>query len=279
MISLRSMNPADIAAGMLLKAESGWNQVEGDWRRFLDLGTRGCFVAEQDGTVVGTVTTCRFGSIGWIAMLLVKASERGAGIGRRLLEYAVNHLEREGATSIRLDATPLGLPLYQSLGFQVDFRLLRYHGKPRLIEPLESNESLCCAEASDILGLDRVVTGTDRRTLLRRLVVDHPSHCLIAPSLLGPIQGFVLWRPGWSSDQIGPCIAEPDSGAALLEEAMRRIGDRSVIVDIPAEHERAIAWAESRGVAATRELWRMTRGEAVVEELPRLWASSGPEMG
>jgi hypothetical protein len=212
-------------------------------------------------------------------MLLVKGSERGAGIGRSLLTHAVRHLEREGATSIRLDATPQGRPLYESLRFRVDFQLSRVQGRPTFINLLEANSAIRGAEASEIIDLDRVVSGTDRRVLFDRLIRDHPSHCLVVPSLFGPIRGFVLWRPGSSSDQIGPCIADPDAGTALLDEAMRRIGDRSVIVDVPAEHELALAWAESRGLTATRELWRMTRGEAIVEELPRLWASSGPEMG
>ena len=276
MISLRSMTASDIPAGMRLKAEAGWNQVEGDWRRFLDLGPDGCFVAERDGRVVGTVTTCRLGSIGWIAMLLVEKTERGAGIGRSLLNRAVDSLESHGVTAVRLDATPQGRPLYESLGFRVDFRLIRYRGT---ISPIPPAPDLRTGEASEIVGLDLAVTRTDRRVLLDRLVADHPRHCLVAPSLSGPIRGFVLWRPGSSASQIGPCIAEPDAGVALLDEATRRLADPSVILDIPDGNGEAIAWAESRGLQASRELWRMTRGEVVVEDLPRLWASSGPEMG
>ena len=49
----------------------------------------------------------------------------------------------------------------------------------------------------------------------------------------GPIRGFVLWRPGSSADQVGPCIAEPDAGRALLDDAGRRLAGRPAIVDIP----------------------------------------------
>ena len=81
MVDLRPMTAADLADGMRLKAEAGWNQVEADWRRFLALGGEGCFVAERQGRVVGSVTTCQFGSIGWVAMLLVEKAQRGAGSG------------------------------------------------------------------------------------------------------------------------------------------------------------------------------------------------------
>ena len=128
MVDLRPMTAADVADGMRLKAEAGWNQVDADWRRFLALGGEGCFVAEREGRVVGSVTTCRFGPIGWVAMLLVEKAQRGAGIGRGLLIRALEHLEAAGARSVRLDATALGRPLYESLGFRVDFRLGRYGG-------------------------------------------------------------------------------------------------------------------------------------------------------
>ena len=122
------MTAADVADGMRLKAEAGWNQVEADWRRFLALGGEGCFVAERQGQVVGSVTTCRFGPVGWVAMLLVEKAHRGAGIGRVLLIRALEHLESGGARSVRLDATAPGRPLYESLGFRVDFHLGRYGG-------------------------------------------------------------------------------------------------------------------------------------------------------
>ena len=71
MVDLRPMTAADVEAGMRLKAAAGWNQVEADWRRFLALGGDGCFVAVWQGQVVGSVTTCQFGSIGWVTTLLV----------------------------------------------------------------------------------------------------------------------------------------------------------------------------------------------------------------
>src|SRR5215210_474317 len=116
MANIRPMKASDVADGMRLKAEAGWNQVDADWRRFLALGGDGCFAAESGGRVVGSVTTARFRSVGWVAMLLVEKAHRGAGIGRGLLIRALEHLEARGARSVRLDATSLGRPLYESLG-------------------------------------------------------------------------------------------------------------------------------------------------------------------
>ncbi|MDR3620155.1 MAG: GNAT family N-acetyltransferase [Paludisphaera borealis] len=275
MADIRPMTADDVADGMRLKAEAGWNQIAADWERFLSLDRDGCFVAECQGRVVGSVTSCRFGPVAWIAMVLVEKARRGAGIGRNLLVHALDHLEAAGARSIRLDATSLGRPLYESLGFRVDFHLDRHSG---IVETAEAEETSCPARPADLDGiaaLDRIATGTDRRILVDRLLRDNPLESLVAV----PIRGFALWRPGSSADQIGPCIAEPDAGQALLNDVGRRLAGRRVIVDIPTDNVDAVAWAERAGLKPSREFWRMTRGEPVVEDLDRLWASSGPEMG
>jgi GNAT superfamily N-acetyltransferase len=273
------MTAADVEDAMRLKAAVGWNQIEADWRRFLALGGDGCFVAVWQGQVVGSVTTCQFGSIGWVTTLLVEEAHRGAGIGRGLLNRALESLDASGARSVRLDATPLGRPLYESVGFRVDFRLGRYGGIVSRTEIEGEARPGRSADLTRIAALDRVVTGTDRRALLDRFLYDYPLGYLVVGPVVGPIHGFILWRPGSSADQIGPCIAEPDAGLALLDNVGWRLAGRPVIVDVPTDHEEAIAWAEGIGLRQNREFWRMTRGEAVMEDLDRLWASSGPEMG
>src|SRR3954465_13201950 len=116
-LCIREMTLADLPTGMHLKDQAGWNQREDDWRRLLAMQPDGGFVAELEGTPVGTVTTCRFGAVAWIAMVLVDEAVRGRGIGRMLVTHALGSLDRHGVCTVRLDATPLGRPLYETLGF------------------------------------------------------------------------------------------------------------------------------------------------------------------
>jgi GNAT superfamily N-acetyltransferase len=269
------MRTEDVSEGMRLKAEAGWNQVAADWERFQALDAEGCFVAEWGGRVVGSATSCRFGSVAWIAMLLVEKARRREGIGGRLLRQALERLESLGARSVRLDATREGRPLYESLGFRVDFRLDRYSGILSGADPPAATRVGESVDVAEIARLDRSATGTDRRILIDRLIHDNPTQSLMSH----PIRGFVLWRSGSSAVQVGPCIAAPDVGRALLGEAARRLTGRCVVVDVPAENADAVAWAEEAGLKPSRAFWRMTRGEPVVEDQGRLWASSGPEMG
>jgi len=68
---------------MRLKEQVGWNQLEADWRRLLELQPDGCFFAELGGVPLGTVTTCRFGAVAWIAMMLVDEAYRRQGSAGR----------------------------------------------------------------------------------------------------------------------------------------------------------------------------------------------------
>ena len=80
--------------------------------------------------------------------------------------------------------------------------------------------------------------------------------------------------------QCGCCTVWVDgSPRVACVTPVRRLEGREVIVDIPSDHKAAAAWGDGAGLTRRREFWRMTRGESVVEDLGRLWASSGPEMG
>src|SRR5690606_10676426 len=116
-IKIRLMTLNDLPLGRHLTAQAGWNQLDEDWRRTLALSPQGCFVAELDGRAIGTTTTCCFGDVGWIAMVLVDEAARGRGVARQLMQRAIEHLETCGMRSIRLDATALGRPVYLKLGF------------------------------------------------------------------------------------------------------------------------------------------------------------------
>ena len=91
------MTAADVPLGLRLREQAGWNQTEADWRRFLDLQPDGCFVAELDGAAVGTTTTCVFGRVAWVGMVLVAEPARGRGVGAALLGAALADPHRPGA--------------------------------------------------------------------------------------------------------------------------------------------------------------------------------------
>jgi GNAT superfamily N-acetyltransferase len=278
-LRIRGMTRADIPFGMRLKENAGWNQVESDWIRLLDLQPDGCFVAELNGISAGIVTTCRFGTVAWVAMMLVDELFRSRGIGRALMTRALDVLDSKGAKSLRLDATSLGRPLYESLGFVAESTIARFEG---ILPPADGPSKLDVVPPSNVLKrvgeLDREVTGTDRRRLLSRLVEEHPESLKVAVES-GEIVGFLLARPGSKARRIGPCIAGERTARLLLADARRNYAAEAVTMDIPANNARAYELVAAWGLGLTGVLTRMGRGPRVFEDFDRLWASAGPEKG
>lgn len=113
-------------------AHALFGEINGhDWRwrkaRHLDDDTQadseGIFVAEAGGTIVGYITTWidREAGIGHIPNLALDAAWRGKGLGRTMIEHALEHFRREKVPYAKietLDQNPLGYHLYTSMGFQ-----------------------------------------------------------------------------------------------------------------------------------------------------------------
>lgn len=269
MLSIRGMTHADIPFGMALKEQAGWNQRAADWERTLRLQPDGGFVAEWSGQPAGTVMVCLFDEVAWISMMLVEASLRGRGIGRALMEQALAFAAAHGARTQRLDATSLGEPLYRRLGFEADFALERWGGRPRGGEL----SALVPRTLAEVAAWDRAITGTNRERWLAELLAEAPAWGGL------DLPGYVTSRRGSAAVQIGPCLSESSQAGWLLEQALGRLAGVEVVVDIPVSHESARAIAERCGLTPRRTFLRMTRGPKVAERVEHLWASSGPEKG
>ncbi len=277
-MDIRPMTAADIPLGMRLKEEAGWNQTEADWLRCLELEPDGCFVAELDGVAAGTTTACIFGPVAWIAMVLVDAAVRSRGVGTALMRHALSFLDSRGVRSVRLDATALGKPLYEKLGFVVEFELGRYAGTLPRADAVAGVALALPEHTEGLLQLDRSITATDRRKLLLRLFAERPEALRVVEQE-GEVEGFLTVRHGSRALQIGPCIATSAAGALLLADAWHRYAGQRVYIDIPTGNAAAVALARKQGLAVQRPLVRMCRGEAIGERITGVWASSGPEKG
>jgi GNAT superfamily N-acetyltransferase len=272
------MSVADLQDGLGLSRKAGWNQTEADWQRNLDLQPDGCFAAESDGAVVGTATCCVFGPVAWVALVLVDPAFRRRGIGRALMGRVLAHLDALGVAAVRLDATPMGQPLYEQLGFIEQFRLARFEGHlpPDGTPAAAEVVAVEPARWEELAALDREVTRTDRRCFLLRLFAEQPAE---VRAVLGPAgwSGLFAVRPGARALQLGPCVGA--AGPVLLADAFARHGGRFVFLDVPLKNDEACRLATSRGLTVSRHLTRMCRGEPVGEQVELLWASSGPEKG
>lgn len=177
-IQIRPMTQQDIPLGMKLKSLARWNQQELDWQLLLNSGKGGNFVATYKGAEAGTVTTLSYQNrFSWIGMVLVDPEFRGLGIGTKLLKEAIKFAQTKG--TVRLDATPQGKKLYETMGFKTERNLLRLERKSQKDSSYIEKKLLNITEGilPEINYWDKQVYGADRGVILGHLVKNFPQYC------------------------------------------------------------------------------------------------------
>jgi GNAT superfamily N-acetyltransferase len=278
--TIRLLTAVDLDAAFRLSAGAGWNQRLDDWRMLLRLAPAGSFAATMDdGTIVGTAIGIDYGTFGWIAMMLVDPAWRGRGLGARLLEAAMGAVSP--GIAIRLDATPLGRPLYRRYGFEDEDALTRHVAEPldaarnrpldaargrpsrtvadRTVESLSKRvRRLTADHLPAVIETDERIFGADRRILLEWALGTAGQYAHTIDSDAGV--DYCFGRPGRLFDQIGPVVASDDETArALVGASLLAAEGKAVVVDAFARHGGFTDWLGSRGFAASRPLFRMRR--------------------
>lgn len=280
-IEIRLLSTSDLTAAMGLKELAGWNQTEGDWRRLLHFGPRGCFAACLDGRLIGTVTTAPYGTdLAWIGMMLVSPEYRRQGIGTALMQAALDYLRGIGVVSIKLDATALGRPLYESLGFIAEGLIERWEGVAPLVEkkdPALITETTRPA----VYALDRQAFGADRRPWLDALMAGSPVGSLMAMSSDDHLVGYGLMRPGSQAFYVGPVIARGKEAAlSLFDGLLSQLAGEKVYLDFNTGFGSGPEMLAKRGFVKQRDLIRMRFGiENQAGRSNLIFGIAGPEIG
>ncbi|MCE5249794.1 GNAT family N-acetyltransferase [bacterium] len=281
LLNIRPMKTDDIPEGMRLKTAAGWNQTVSDWKLYLDLSPGGCFVAEMNGRIVGTITAINYhDSISWIGMMLVDPGYRRTGIASRLMRHALEYLGSCG--TIKLDATPLGKMVYDRLGFRDEYRLLRLIARsPQVDKPSDTRISpLVDSDWTVLAVMDHAVFGADRIAVLRSFARHNPETALKIVRD-GVLRGYCMGRPGTGFYQIGPVVAQTaDDAFGLVNEATGALAGLPVVIDIPDNQHMFIGLLGEMGFSEERSFGRMYYNVNNNPGQPEyMFGISGPELG
>ena len=275
-IEIRLLFESDIPAAMRLKDAAGWNQTEKDWHRLLALEPNGCFAAVKDGRLVGTTTTTTYGNeLAWIGMVLVDPQERRQGIATQLMNVALDYLKDKVAT-VKLDATALGQPLYERLGFQFESVLERWSGNAKRRNATTPSG----LDHDGLLALDQVAFNADRSNLLAKLIDDACVPPVLLRAADGTLNGYALARRGTNADYVGPVVARsPQHIESLLDQVLNELAGRRVYIDFNTECGASTSVLADRGFVKERDLIRMSAGAPAAKTSPLVIAIAGPETG
>ena len=256
-LHIRQMTFGDLDCAVSLKDQVGWNQTPDDIRRLVEYEPEGCFIAEMDGVPVGTVSTTSYGTtLAWIGMMLVLPEYRRRGIARRLMETSIDYLRGRGVRCIKLDATPLGQPLYEQLGFHAEWDFQRWEREGDEVARFSPDGAI----TAELLEFDEAAFGADRSKWLTSV----GAGCRVFTMS----SAFGMLRPGSVATYLGPIVSQEAAAVEpMVVEMLGTVAGR-VFWDIPTGNSVAEELAAQHGFEPVRQLLRMWSGEANVAGRP-----------
>lgn len=241
-IDLVAFGPEHLEGAVQLSRQAGWPHRLEDWQMAFLL-SKGA-VAIEGGRVVGTVlTTIYEADCAAINMVIVDESMRGRGLGRKLMDAA---LEIAGSRPLRLVATEQGLPLYEKLGFQKTGAIRQHQGVAGEIAASPGTEAATAGDMDAIIELDRRAFGADRGRLLSYLAA---SGEFAVMRRNGRVCGFAVLRTFGRGEVIGPVVAGGlDDAKALVAHFIARRPGQFLRVDTTVDTGLA-PWLAAQGLA------------------------------
>jgi ribosomal protein S18 acetylase RimI-like enzyme len=260
---------------------TGWGNTIDDILRMIFYEPGSCFVVSMDEEDVGMVGSIRYGEVGYMGNLIVLPSHRGQGIGAALMKEAIEHFLESGVKSIRLDAVPKAIPLYERLGFREESLSLRFTGFA--IETGSTGcERMMESDLSDVVGFDLRFFGAPRGRVLRRVHADFPSLCFVARKG-SRLVGFIMAKHGEGRTRVGPWICVPDEpGIAekLLHRLMNEVAGSTLWVGVPERNRGSVEILERNGFISSPSSHRMCYGKCdEIGIVEGIFGVGGPDKG
>ncbi len=198
-------------------ADSSWETNESEFDRALDANA--LFVAEENGELVGFVSSWLEDHVARIGDLYVAAAARRGGAGKALVETVIENLRARGATHLLLNANVNARAFYERLGFREESR--------NLVLALEVRED------GGGRSYGSIHVQTDDLGAVERAV-----HQFV-PRLPGKSQGSTVTPPrnGWIAVYDDVCDRDP----AMLRRLAKELSDRlGVVLALGVEHEQVV---------------------------------------
>ena len=221
-----------------------------------------------------------------MGMVLVDPDVRRQGIGTALLARCIEHLRQSGVRCIKLDATPLGRQVYETLGFVAEWNLARWETAelPTRRDRFETAADrgprrLDSGGIGRVADLDAAAFGVARGRMLSMLAAQ--SHTHVRTDGAGQVTGYGMLRPGRRASYLGPIVAADESaGTAIADRLLGGSPGRPVYWDIPEANRAAVRVARRYGMSRQRTLTRMYLGRNARPGSPSAqWAIAAPEIG
>lgn len=224
----RPMTAADVPAAHALSVALKWPHRAQDWAILQSVADG--FVALDEGRVIGSAFACHQGQWSTIGLVIVSDDYQGHGIGRRLMDLALDSI---GPRTALLNATVAGAPLYRKMGF-VEFGQIQQRQGHVIAPtaPAHPPRVLGAADQARVITLANAATGLERSAVMQSVLADVEQ--LVGIEVDGQLHAFAAIRPFGRGRCLGPLVAQNlDQAHQLIAHLLAPLADAFVRIDIP----------------------------------------------
>lgn len=259
-------------------AAEGWNPGIKDAACFLAADPAGFLIGYLDNEPVGAISAVRYGSaFGFLGLYIVRPDLRGCGLGYRLWQAGMAHLQ---VRTVGLDGVVAQQTNYARSGFVTAHRNVRYGGIPLSEAPRDKRLKVVGPDlVEEILAYDQPFFPGPREVFLRCwLKPDRRTAIALVED--GAVRGYGVIRVCRSGYKVGPLFAEGEQEANILFRALAaRATGCAVFLDLPEPNHAAVRLARDYGLSPVFETARMYRGPNPNLPLARIFGISSFELG
>ncbi len=238
--------------------------------RYHRLQPDGWILALRDERPVGMGGALLSGARARIGLMAVLPEMQHQGIGAALMQHLLEWIANRGATTVLLDATPAGVPLYAKLGFIPDDTACAYiqRRSSRVVDaPARATTQLEPEELPEVIRYDEGRLGTQRTGVLTSYYEEFADRMFVARNSQGNIAGYLIAQ----ARRLGPWVADtPEIAGSLLQHALRLSFSPSPMALIPEYNQAAQLLLKEAGFLPERR-WQSMRLGGMADLHSRQW--------
>ena len=228
----------------------GWGDLVPRFRHAISVNEYEPYKITEQGRPVAIGTIIYHGDSAWLASIIVHPDSRNKGYGKLITQAMIDEIDTNQYTTISLDATDLGFPVYKSLGFTHEATYAHFKSDENVTGLVLSTSIIPYREdmLDQLLTMDRSVSCEDRKVHLS-------EHLAIAMVYFqsGKIGGFFL--PSFGN---GLIVAEDKvAGIELLKYRL----ENNYFAIFPAENQNAMEYLQHTSLKQFRLSRRMYIGQ------------------
>lgn len=260
---LRPLTPRDFpSVDLLLRAAySSSTSMLDEFVRYHRFQPDGWLLALRAEKPVGMGGALLYRTHARIGLMAVLPDMQHQGIGAAIMQRLLEWIANRGATTVLLDATPAGVPLYIRLGFILDDTTCAYiqrHPGRVVDAPARVTRQLAPEELPEVIKYDERRLGIQRSGILTSYNEEFADRTFVARDSQGNIAGYLIAQ----SHRLGPWIADtPAIAGSLLHHALHLSFSSSPMVLVPEYNQAARLLLIDAGFQAERRWQSMHVGE------------------